>query len=306
MTAAALVLLAAAIGAASIVLFAWGWVLVKTDPPVPRYLIAQRRRRRAPLPKDQSGPLSGLLDAVGRPFAGMLVTMLGEDQLNRARHRIAAAGKSSAMTTDGYARRRAGSIVITLVLGVMLCVLEYWGSGLALIALGQVWVDLHLWLLARKRAEEIERQLPDFLDVLAVTVSAGLGFKHALTRVTESTPGALSEEFNLALHQMELGTSRRDAFRQLRGRTNSTTLNQFLTAVLQAEELGSALSDALVGIANDMRQNTAQLARRRAARIAPRIQLIVAFVLVPGALLLFFGTLLLSLSDNGGLIGVLG
>lgn len=304
--ATSLVLTAVALGGGlCVVVFAWGWVLAKTDPPVPRYLVRTPVRRRTSLPKTQAGPLTGLFEAVGRPFREPLRSVLGPDRLSRARHRIGAAGLTNALTPDVYLVRRAGAIVLFGVSGVLFCLLQWWFVAVVFIVLGQVWVDGQLWLLARRRSDEIERKLPDFLDVLAVTVSAGLGFRRALARVTESMPGALAEEFSIAIHQMDLGTSRRDAFGQLKARNRSPSLNRFLTAVLQAEELGSPLSEALVEIATDMRQNTAQVARRRAARVAPRIQLVVTFLLVPGALILFIGSILITLFGEGG-IGVFG
>lgn len=297
--AATLVLAACAAAAGGfIVLFAWGFVLLKTEPEVPRYL-RRKRRRRAPLPKDDTGPLNSMLEGVGRPFRGILGSILGPVRLERVRRRIGAAGRGNVLTTDVYLSRRAGAIVVLTILGAGSIYLEQYFLGVMMLVFGQIWTDGHLWLLARNRAAQIERELPDFLDVLAVTVSAGLGFRRALDRVIENMRGPLAEEFNIAIHQMDLGTPRRDAFRQLRDRNNAPSLNQFLTAVLQAEELGAPLTDALVEIATDMRQNTRQLARRRAARAAPRIQLVVVFFLVPGALILFLGSLILAAISGG-------
>lgn len=306
MAATLLVAGVALVGSLTLVLFAWGWILLKTDPPVPAYLVRQRRRKKKALPQDDGGPLTGLFDGVGRPFGPLLLSILGPEQVRRARQRIAAAGKTNAVSVEEYARRRAGSIVLFGVLGILLLLLQYWAAGVVFIALGQLWVDGQLWLLGRKRSDEIERQLPDFLDILAVTVSAGLGFRHALTRVTETVTGPLAEEFTVAISQMDLGTPRREAFQQLRARNSSPSLNQFLTAVLQAEELGAPLSEALVGISADMRQNTAQQARRRAARTAPRIQLVVVFALVPAFLLLFIGALIITLLSGDGIGSVFG
>lgn len=303
----ALLLTGAAVAAGVVViLLAWGWVMVKTDPPVPRYLVRPPARRKAQLPRDEGGPLTAVFQGIGRPFAGLLASLVGPERMRRAQRRIGAAGKANILTPERYAARRAGAIVLFGVLGVLLFLTRQWFAGVLFIVFGQVWVDAQLYLMGRRRSEEIERQLPDFLDILAVTVSAGLGFRRALERVTESVSGALSEEFTVALHQMELGTSRRDAFRQLRDRNNSPSLNQFMTAVLQAEELGAPLSEALIEIATDMRHNTAQVARRKAARTAPRIQLVVTFFLVPGALILFVGALVMAFAKGGGAGGVLG
>ena len=285
---------------AAVIVFTWGLVLLRTEPSVPSYLGRPRRRQRKKLPEDDTGPLNALMQGIGKPFQGLLGTMLGPARLDRARRRIRAAGRGNSLDTETYLARRAGAVILLTLLAAGALYLEQYFVGILLLAFGQVWVDGHLWALARKRSTEIEKQLPDFLDVLAVTVSAGLGFRRALDRVVENTSGPLADEFNLALHQMDLGTPRRDAFRALRDRNDAGSLNQFITAVLQAEELGAPLTEALVEIATDMRQNTRQQARRRAARTAPRIQLVVVFFLVPGALLLFLGALILAVFSGDG------
>ena len=154
------------------------------------------------------------------------------------------------------------------------------------------------------RQERIERDLPDFLDILAVTVRAGLGYRAALGRVAEELGGPISEEMLTALRQMELGASRRQAFLALRERSTSESLSAFIAAQLQAEELGVPLSEALNDIAEDMRRTAHQNARRQASRAAPRVSLIVTTLIVPGAMILILVSLLIS-SDlpDSGLLG---
>ena len=88
------------------------------------------------------------------------------------------------------------------------------------------------------------------------------------------------------LRQLDLGATRREAFESLRDRNNSPTLDGFVAAQLQAEELGVPLADALASIAEDTRRAAAQTARRRAQRAAPRISLIGAVVLLPATMIL--------------------
>ena len=106
--------------------------------------------------------------------------------------------------------------------------------------------------------------------MLTVTVGAGLGFRNALDRVSSELEGPLSEEVQTVLRQLSLGSSRRAAFEGLKERNDSETLQQFVTALLHAEELGAPLGDTLSAIATDMRKAFAQDARRRAARAPSR------------------------------------
>ncbi len=147
----------------------------------------------------------------------------------------------------------------------------------------------------RLRQEAIERALPDFLDILAVSVRAGLGYRYALRRVSEALEGPASEEMLTVLRQMELGQDRREAFLALRERNRSESLKSFVAAQLQAEELGVPLAEALNDIATDMRRLAYQNARRQAQRAGPRVSLLVTTLIVPGSMILillsvFFAT----------------
>ena len=114
-------------------------------------------------------------------------------------------------------------------------------------------------------------------------MSAGVSFRPALRRVADSLGGPMGEEAIVALQQMELGSSRREAFLALRDRNESQFIAQFVTALLQAEELGVPLADSLVAISREMRGAAYQRGRREAARAAPRVSLIVSMLIVPGA-----------------------
>ncbi|MGL4178357.1 MAG: type II secretion system F family protein, partial [Dermatophilaceae bacterium] len=159
--------------------------------------------------------------------------------------------------------------------------------------------------LGRKRRERIDRDLPDFLDVLAVTVSAGIGFRQALGVVAARFGGPLADEVTTTLQQIGTGASVRSAFRALRERNDSESMEEFTTAYLQAEELGAPLVDTLNQIAADMRRAAAQRHRQKAARIAPRVTLLTTIVMVPGAMiLLVVGLYIGSDLDIGGFDGL--
>ena len=141
----------------------------------------------------------------------------------------------------------------------------------------------------------------------AVTVSAGVAFRPALSRVAERFEGPLADEMVLTLNQIANGATRRDAFADLRRRNESEALVVFVTAFLQSEELGAPLAPTLDQIAADMRRDSAQRLRRKAARVAPRVTLVTSLVLVPGALILVIvGIVLGSGVDFAELFGDFG
>ncbi len=239
-------------------------------------LLKESERARA----KGAGPIS----RIARPIAPLLVRMMGPNLEARLRRTIELAGRPEGMTVETVAQRMATWVVIVLPLMVLFVVQ---GQFLPLLLCPLAVVVLPLGGIARARRvrqERIGRDLPDFLDVLAVTVTAGVGFRAALDTVAQRFGGPLAEEITLTLHQIRNGASVRDAFRRLRSRNDSEQLSTFVTAYLQAEELGAPLAVTLNRIALDMRRDSGQRQRQRAARVVPRVTLITSVVLLPGAL----------------------
>ena len=236
-----------------------------------------------------------MFERLGRPLVPLLSRLMLARGRERLRGRLLAAGGLGGIPVDRFLARRAGGLAAGLVIG------GYWvltGSSAIGIAIGAVLAlraDVLLRSAARRRQEEIERTLPDLLDVLAVTVLAGASFRLGLARVAEAFAGALAEELLTTLRRMELGVDRRTAFEELRDRNPAPSLRKFVGAVLQAEELGSSLSGALDDLAEDVRKSEAHRVRRRADSIDKTVALITTLVLLPGMVLLvltvFFGSL---------------
>lgn len=276
---------AGALGALCCFLLAWGFHLATVEQEI----VGGIPRAQAAKGEDVF-ILTRITELIGRPFTKLVLTILGPSGQARIRRRIARANRAGTLTVERYAQRKAGDIVLYCGLGLLMLSVNVLITIVA-IAYGLLVTDIQLWAQAQQRQEKIQRALPDFLDVLAVTVSAGLGFRHALSRVAETMPGPLSEEFQTALQQMELGASRREAFDDLRNRNSSESLGQFVTALLQAEELGAPLAQALNEISVDMRRTYAQWARRKAQKVNPRITMVTLATIMPGLLLLIVGAM---------------
>lgn len=253
---------------------------------------------------DERPLVARALDAFGRRFERFVLTRYGRTRLARLEARLVRAGRPEGFTARTFLRRKTGFGVVGI-----LFFLVFWTSGqpvlaVVLLLLCWFWMDYWLHTVGSRRQQRIDRELPDFLDVLSVTVSAGLNFRGALDRVVSYSTGPLAEEMRTVLREMEVGVSRRRAFTNLRERNDTESLSSFVTAVLQAEELGVPLSQALTDIAAEVRRGFAQETRRRAARAGPKVSLAVTVTIVPGAMLLIGASLVLAnLQSFAGVFG---
>ena len=249
---------------------------------------AVERRELGDLSSDtvRRRPVGRLVDVLGARFGPRLLDSLTPSRRAAILHRLDRAGRPGGMDLERYAELRAAALIIAVALALFFALIGGWIAIPLILALGLLAIDFWLSRTGRRRQERLERDIPDFIDILSVTVRAGAGYRSALERVASSLSGPPSEEILLTLRQMDLGASRREAFTALRERNESPTLNAFVGAQLQAEELGVPLADALASIAADTRRAAAQSARQRAQRVAPRVSLITAVLLLPATILL--------------------
>lgn len=249
---------------------------------------AERRELSAELAEVESrrGPTRQLIDLLGARLGPALLSRLSDRRRRGIRRRLDLAGRPAGMDLERYAELKAAVIAVGTALAVLMALLGSWPVALCFLALGWIGVDVWLSRTGRHRQERLERDLPDFIEILSITVRAGAGYRASLARVAAALGGAPAEEIRWTLRQMDLGATRREAFEALRERNQSRTLDNFVAAQLQAEELGVPLADALASIAADTRRSAAQAARRRAQRATPRVSLIAATVLLPATMLL--------------------
>ncbi|MEU5923600.1 DUF5936 domain-containing protein [Streptomyces antimycoticus] len=293
---ALLLALAAGLAVAGI---AYGIVLYRSEAKLPSDLAVALE-----VGSSRTTAVGSAVDRLGIRYAPLVLRLMGEKRVARVRRRIDLAGNPGGLTVDRYAARRAvygalgfGGALVMVIKGQVLL-------ALVLVAFGLFWIEVGIWAAVRERKDAIERTLPDFLDVLAVVVSAGLSFRQALDRVAEKYEGPWADELRITLRQMDMGVSRRHAFEELRKRNDSEQVAQFVTALQQGEELGAPIVETLIAIANDMRRTDAQNARRRAARAVPKATMVITTFMVPGTMvLLVAGFFIGSGTDFGSVTG---
>ena len=150
---------------------------------------------------------------------------------------------------------------------------------------------------AKRRREEIRCELPDALDLLAVSVEAGLGFDGAVAKLTEHMDGSLAEEFSLTLGQMRIGESRSDALKKMAERVDSPEVGTFTRAIIQADQLGISLGRILRLQANDTRLKRQAAAEEKAMKAPVKMLFPTVLFIFPAMFLVILGPALIAIKE---------
>jgi tight adherence protein C len=173
---------------------------------------------------------------------------------------------------------------------------------LGAVALGVIgWFIPDLLVLQRisDRRSQIVRSLPDALDLLVISVEAGLGFDAALQRLVEKSDNALTREFARVLAELRVGRSRREALRDVIERTQVQDLTNFITALLQAEQLGVSVSRVLTVQADQMRTIRRQRAEEKAAQAPLKMLFPLALFIFPALCVVILGPIWPTVAGAG-------
>jgi tight adherence protein C len=163
-------------------------------------------------------------------------------------------------------------------------------------ALGFIGPDYVVNSKIKSRQEKIRAQLPDALDLLAVSVEAGLGFDSAVTRLIESLEGPLIDEFNLTLSEIRVGEARPEALRKLAERAGVSELSAFTRALIQADTLGISLGRILRVQAADARERRQSMAEERAMKAPIKMLFPTVLFIFPSMFIVTIGPAFLSLT----------
>jgi tight adherence protein C len=162
-------------------------------------------------------------------------------------------------------------------------------------AIGFILPYLSLKSKSQKRIEEITYALPSFLDILYVSVEAGLSFDMAIYRTTDKMKGPLSEELLFTLNEINKGRDRSEALREMVKRTQVADLGMFVTSIIQAEEMGSNIGNVLRIQADTMRLNKRQRAEEKAAKIPITMLFPIVFFMFPALFVVILGPAVINI-----------
>jgi tight adherence protein C len=167
------------------------------------------------------------------------------------------------------------------------------GFGFAGFAFPGIYVSMK----ARSRREKIRAELPDALDLLAVSVEAGLGFDGAVDKLTDNLEGSLADEFALTLGEMRIGESRHDALKKLAVRVDTPEVAAFSRAIIQADQLGISLGRILKVQAADSRNRRQMAAEEKAMKAPIKMMFPTVLFIFPAMFLVVLGPAVLSLKE---------
>jgi tight adherence protein C len=148
----------------------------------------------------------------------------------------------------------------------------------------------------RERQERVLASLPDSLDLLAVSVEAGLGFDGAVAKLIEYMEGPLIDEFALALNEMRFGESRTEALKRMAVRVDVPEFGTFIRAVVQADQLGTSIAGILRVQAADARLRRQYAAEEKAMKAPIKMLLPTAMFIFPALFIVILGPILMNFS----------
>lgn len=225
----------------------------------------------------------------------------------KARRNLQEAGNPGNITPTMFVGMRMGLGVGLLVLFGAITLTSMNNTMQALMytavggGLGYMLPGMWLGQQIKKRKKNITKALPDALDLLTISVEAGLGFDVALKRVTEKWDDELSREFKRALADVQLGRSRREALRDMSDRTGVEDVQTFISAIIQADQLGVSMSKILRLQSDQMRTRRRQRAEEEAQKAPIKMLFPMVFLIFPALFVVILGPAVPKLM--GGLPG---
>jgi tight adherence protein C len=172
-----------------------------------------------------------------------------------------------------------------------------------LVALVGLYIPDYIVIETKKRRQKaIIRELPNVMDLLTLSVEAGMDFMAALSRVIQfSKPGPLIDELNTVLKEIQLGTSRADSLRNMADRTELSQISSFVSILIQADEMGASIGGVLRAQSDLLRRDRFAKAEREGAKASQKILLPLVICILPAVFIVILGPVVCDLYYNNPL-----
>jgi len=230
--------------------------------------------------------------------------MTPADANERIHEKLELAGNPAGWTADrvsagkvvGFFAALAISLVFCLALGFGL--LPTLGIVVAVSVAGYMSPNLYLYQKAYERGAQMQKALPDAIDLLTISVESGLGFDAAVSQVARNTDGPLADEFARMLQEMQIGRGRTDALRSMAERTNLPDLRGFVSAMVQADAFGIPVGQVLRVQSSEIRVKRRQWAEEQAQKVPIKILIPLIFCILPCLFIAVLGPAAITIMDN--------
>ncbi len=301
-------LLLAVLAAASVLLIIFGLVGAGGVDPVQARLTQLGSMQARTL--EEIELQQPFFDRTVRPLAmrlsGIGQRLTSAKKVNRTEKRLAMAGNPADLKTTDFLGLKA--VVALATAGVAFLLLGLLAGNIpfgltAAIGIGMIgFFAPEFWLTRRIKARRkaILLAVPDTLDLLTISVKAGLGFDGALGKVVEKTKGPLADEFRRALAEIRVGKTRREALKDIVGRTDVPALSNFIGAIIQAEQLGVSISKVLIVQSEQLRIERRQRAEEAAAKAPIKMLFPLVGCIFPSMFIVILGPAIILIAVNMG------
>ena len=232
--------------------------------------------------------------------------LTGADAAERVRRKLDFAGNPRDWSVDRVVSGKVIGAIALAVVGLALSLVLGVGLPLRLLmtlgglVLGFFVPDLYLYQATYDRSQKMERELPDAIDLLTISVEAGLGFDAALQQVARNTEGPLGEEFSRVLREMQIGQGRSGALRAFSERTTVPDVKAFVSAMVQADAFGIPVAAVLRVQSSEMRVKRRQRAETKAQQVPVKITVPLIFCILPCLFIAVMGPAVISILDSFG------
>jgi len=232
-------------------------------------------------------------------LAGFALRLNPKVTMENISFRLMAAGMGRTVTPTMFLAAKSAGAIAGAILGFI--GMAFFGAtmglmmALGLAALGFIVPGIVVSRKARARRDEMRAQLPDALDLLAVSVEAGLAFDGAVAKLTEHMEGALAEEFAHTLGEMRIGESRHDALKKLSDRAATPEISSFTRAIIQADQLGISLGRLLRVQAAESRLKRQAAAEEKAMKSPIKMLFPTVIFIFPAMFIVILGPAMLNL-----------
>jgi len=216
--------------------------------------------------------------------------------------RLLMAGSPISWDTDRVLASKVAGLAAGVVAGLLLVIGMPlpWGvlvvGFLGLCLLGYFVPNIVLVNKIQRRQAQIRKALPDSIDLLTISVEAGLGFDAALAHVSRNTSGPLADEFYRTLQEVQLGRSRSEAMRNLADRSSVPELSTFVLAMVQADVFGVSVANVLRIQSREMRKKRRQMAEERAMKVPIKVLFPVLFCIFPALFVVILGPAIMRIA----------